>query len=254
MEIFDAHTHINFRSKPEFEELAKRDYKTVVTCAFYPIVPRGPDTLLDLFELILKRYTGEISGLDIYAALGTHPRSIPKKDFESVLEELPEYLQKENVVALGEVGLEEGSDEEKEVLRKQLEIARDVKSPVVLHTPRENKDEMLKEILRILDEVKIDTNQVMIDHNDEKTTGGVLSKGFFAGLTTHPKKLDSNRAANIINNNIDHSDKIVLNSDMGYSTSNIFSLAEAIEDLEKQLDSETLNLVANQNAKRFFQV
>ena len=54
--------------------------------------------------------------------MGVHPRAIPT-DFDKVIEKLPEYLEKKNVIAIGEIGLETADDLEQKVFVEQLKIA-----------------------------------------------------------------------------------------------------------------------------------
>jgi uncharacterized protein len=252
MKILDSHIHANFRSKEEFAALAERGYAAAVTCAFFPLVPRGPDTILDLWDMILRRYTGELRGVEIRAALGMHPRSIPKKDASVALAELPEFLKREDVVAVGEVGLEVGSNEEKEILAAQLEIAAESNIPIILHTPRENKLALFKEEMKILDSVGNEPELIIVDHNDEITLHMALERGHYAGLTISNGKLDPERATALIKEELHYSDMMLLNSDLGYSSKDIFSLVDGVAELEKSIEPKVLERIAYSNAAELF--
>ncbi|MFW6138492.1 MAG: TatD family hydrolase [Spirochaetota bacterium] len=250
--IFDAHTHLNYRSRSEFFNLAEKGYRCAVVCAYYLIKPRSADTLLDHFDVILKKYTGDFKGLRLYAAVGVHPRSIPQEGVEKVLRELPRYFEDKRVAALGEVGVEKGTEEEKKVLKNQLELAKELGTPVIFHTPRKNKYQMLQVGLRILAEVGIDPSQVVIDHNDEKTAGEVLHRGYYTGLSIHSKKLDTGRCGQIVQKYSSFSNSLILNSDLGYGADEVFSLVNTVNHFEDNLGEELLSKVTCKNALDFF--
>lgn len=87
----------------------------------------------------------------IYAAVGVHPHDAKTWD-ENSGQLLKAFAQKEKVVAIGEIGLDyhydfSPRDRQKEVFREQLNLARDMKLPVVIHDRESHGD-----ILRILKE------------------------------------------------------------------------------------------------------
>lgn len=74
----------------------------------------------------------------IYASVGVHPEEIGKLT-EADIETLREISSNDKVVAVGEVGLDYHYDEPSKELQKkwfvrQLELARDVKLPVIVHS------------------------------------------------------------------------------------------------------------------------
>lgn len=84
---------------------------------------------------------------EFYAAIGYHPI-----EFENVtdddLKTLYEQLQEDNVVAIGEIGLDyywypDNKDEQEVLLRKQLDIAKALNLPIVIHA-REALDDTYK--------------------------------------------------------------------------------------------------------------
>ena len=81
MEVFDTHIHSEGRSIENLEEMAKNGIKKAITCAYYPIEPKFAETLIDLFR---KLTTFEVEreksvGIEIYPAIGIHPRCIPNQ-------------------------------------------------------------------------------------------------------------------------------------------------------------------------------
>jgi TatD DNase family protein len=87
----------------------------------------------------------------MYAVVGVHPTDI--KGYDDKLENSLEELAKNpKVVAIGEMGLDyhwmkDEKEEQKKIFRRQLELARRVGKPVVIHTREATADtiEILKE-------------------------------------------------------------------------------------------------------------
>ncbi len=87
----------------------------------------------------------------IYAAVGVHPTDIGiySDEVEAELEELAKHPK---VLAVGEIGLDyhwmtDPKEKQQEIFRKQLEMARRVGKPVVIHTREATRDtlDILKE-------------------------------------------------------------------------------------------------------------
>ena len=88
---------------------------------------------------------------NFYAQVGIHPEEVSRMN-ENDLEIIEKLAQNPKVVAIGEIGLDyywrdDNKDEQKEVFIKQLEIARRLNLPVVVHTRDVGEDayEILKE-------------------------------------------------------------------------------------------------------------
>ncbi len=89
----------------------------------------------------------------IYAAVGIHPHDARTMDGNSV-EILGSLARKDKVVAIGEIGLDyhydfSPRDRQKAAFRQQLNLARDMKLPVVIHDREAHGD-----IIKILKEEK----------------------------------------------------------------------------------------------------
>ena len=87
----------------------------------------------------------------LYGAVGVHPDGAPDFD-ETCIEELREMAKQERIIAIGEIGLDYYYDEpEREVQKiwfgKQLELAKELALPVVIHSRDAAKDtiDLMKE-------------------------------------------------------------------------------------------------------------
>ena len=70
-------------------------------------------------------------------SIGIHPCFISEKTLESELETMKAIAKNENIVAIGEIGLDRNSETnlelQKEVFLKQLKIAEELDKPIIIH-------------------------------------------------------------------------------------------------------------------------
>lgn len=123
------------------------------------------------------------AGLKAFAALGIPPRCIPWRGLEALLAELPELLSQPQVVAIGPVGLELGTEREEMAFQRQLELARELRRPVLVHTPARDKVRMTRRVLALLREAEVDPQGVLVDHADGRTVRIIRSVGYGAVLS-----------------------------------------------------------------------
>ncbi|MFH0860346.1 MAG: TatD family hydrolase [Candidatus Altiarchaeota archaeon] len=262
MEVIDAHCHADSRSLTDFRRLAEAGYKGIITLAMHKTEPRRAETLLDYWDVLLKNYSGELkdTGLTSYLGLGIHPRNAHftgEKNYEVAYDALGGYLQKENVTALGEVGLDRIDKTEKEVLRRQLQIAKEIRKPAVIHTPGKRKSEALDETLKILKEVGFPPKLTVLDHTDLTTLDRVLAHGSMIGLSIKSDKLDIPTVIRILKEHPEAVDRFMLNTDFGYSASHFEELngvRRAAEEIAAELGRSTAAKAASDNAIRFFKL
>ncbi|MGL5057626.1 MAG: TatD family hydrolase, partial [Fusobacteriaceae bacterium] len=94
---------------------------------------------------------------NIYATIGIHPTDIAKIFTNDDYETLKNMAKEEKVVAIGEIGLDyhwmtQPEEVQKNWLRKQMELAKELNKPVVIHTREAIADTV--EILKEFPEVK----------------------------------------------------------------------------------------------------
>ena len=241
--MIDTHMHADSRSSEDFEKMFISGIDTAITCSYYPYkIDNNPKILLNHLNRILNfepRRAGEY-GLDLRVALGIHPANALKNN-EIIFEALERWIENRDIIAIGEIGLDENTDLEKEVFKKQLELAEDSKSKVIIHTPRKNKLEVLKDIKDIVLE-NINPKLVVIDHINLNTVEEVIDEDFTIGLTVQPQKMEV-------------FDKFLLNSDISNKPSNPLSVPKTVRTLKRLgYDKKEINKVAFENAKSFFNI
>ncbi|MEG3224342.1 MAG: hypothetical protein BME94_02150 [Methanobacteriales archaeon Met13] len=249
--MIDAHIHADCRPYEDFEQMALAGIESAVTLAHDPLPMSASAVVLDHFHHMLKndRKRAAENGVELYVALGVHPRSICP-DVEVVLEKLPAILQEEKVVALGEVGLETTSPEEQEIFKKQLQIAEDLKKKVVVHTPRTNKWEVTQKTLSIIEE-SINPKLVQLDHVDHSIIDLAREFGGQMGLTVQPLKVTPSEAVELLTEY--GCDGFSLDSDMSSSPSDPLSVPKTVHQLKLGgFSDKDIKLVSKKNAARFY--
>lgn len=136
MEFFDSHSHYNDEKfNEDREKIIKDTFESGITkfvCAGYNI----PSSLFSL-ELS-KKYEY------IYSICGISPNDIPQSEQElwKSIDEITKIVKEKNskkLVAIGEIGLDyywnkENSDLQKQAFIKQIELANEMKLPIVIHS------------------------------------------------------------------------------------------------------------------------
>lgn len=127
--FIDTHCHI---SKDDYEDVEKVIKKAkennVGTLLLCGCDKKGIKEAIE----IAKSYD------NIYLEIGYHPSETNTTTDED-LEELKKLAQNPKVVAIGEIGLDyhwekENKEEQKKLFRKQINIAKELKLPIVIHT------------------------------------------------------------------------------------------------------------------------
>lgn len=161
-------------------------------------------------------------------ALGIHPRAIPT-DYEKVLEKLPEYLSNDDVIAVGEIGLDTTGKLEQEVFIKQLQIADNLNYRVIVHTPRTGKAEVASKSMELIDEY-IDPKLVQLDHVDFSIVDNLIDKRYTPAITVQPEKMSVESTIKMFDEY--GFDKFIVDTDMSYAPSNPMNLAILKHELE----------------------
>ena len=114
---------------------------------------------------------------------------------------IPEFLDKPNVLGIGEIGLNKNTRNESIVFLEHMELAIKHRQQILIHTPHlEDKYQGTRMILDMLcGDSRIERHRVLVDHVEEHTVRPVLEAGFWAGMTLYPiSKCTPQRAADII--------------------------------------------------------
>ena len=103
-------------------------------------------------------------GLGYAAAVGVPAAEANNPSIATrVLDMLPGYLAQESVVAVGEIGLEQGTEAEERTFVRQVRLARQANLPVIVAAPTRDRREGLLRTISLLLEEGIPANHVLIN-------------------------------------------------------------------------------------------
>jgi len=118
---------------------------------------------------------------------------------QAVIEVLPRYLEKDGVVAVGEVGFDDQTATEEKFFRLQIELAARHELPLLVHLPHRDKVKGLERTLAIVREMRVPPGRVLIDHNTEETVPLVVDIGHYVGFSIYPDtKMTEERVGTIL--------------------------------------------------------
>jgi len=228
----DLHLHADGISAQDLSTLAYFGLKAAVTCARDAGAGSAAELLKHWDELVqIQTQRLKMAGIRPLVALALHPSRIPWHGLEDLLHRLPHYFDDPKVVALGELGLQEGTEREEDVFVRQLTIAARLRKPAIVHTPGREKLHRTKQALALVKASPLQPSSVLIDHVSEETFSLVRGLGCWAGLTLQPGLFDAETAAAVISRH--GAEGIVLTSDIGEGATDLLALPKAAEALRK---------------------
>ena len=251
--MIDTHMHADSRSGEDFEQMYLAGIDTAITCSYYPYKIEHEMILLNHLNRILELDTQRAKehGINMKAALGIHPTNSNVKPDE-IFENIYKWIENKQIIAIGEIGLEDLTDTEIDIFKRQLDIADETKSNVIIHTPRKNKKEVLKEILKILPQ-HLDEKQAVIDHVNPNVVQDAIDTDCMLGLTVQPQKMDKTEAISILDEY--GFDKFLLNSDISNKPSDPLSVPKTVRELERLCYAKNdIEKVSHKNAEDFFKL
>jgi predicted metal-dependent TIM-barrel fold hydrolase len=252
--LFDAHLHPETLSDLDLESLRAFGVEEALVLGHHFPEPTAKSLrahFRDLVTVQLARLAR--AGIRAHAALGIHPRAIPRRGLHDVLAALPELFAGGRVVALGETGFHRGGPDEEEALVEQLQLARRLSVRVVIHTPAVDKERFTRRLLVLIAEHGPAASKVLVDHASARTVPLILARGHWAGLTVQVGELTADRAVQLVRRM--GSRRLVLGSDAGDRPGDLLGLPRAVHLLERSgLSPALVRRVAHGNARRFFAV
>jgi len=240
----------------DYEQMALAGIKTVIEPSFWLGQERtSSKTLLDYWEHIIsyERKRSSEFGINHYCAISVNPKEANNKKLaDESLAIIRNYLDRESVVAIGEIGFDMVTKQEEEVFRKQLMLAEELEMPVIIHTPHVNKVKGTERTFEILKECDVSESRIIVDHNTEETIEISLSHEVMAGITVYPyTKLSTIRAVNILKKC--GTDRILINSSADWGRSDPLSVPKTAMQMEKDgFGQKEIEKVLFHNPNNFF--
>ncbi|MDR3034293.1 MAG: TatD family hydrolase [Kitasatospora sp.] len=202
MRIFDPHIHMTSRTTDDYEAMRAAGVLAVVEPAFWLGQPRtSPASFYDYFDALLgwEPFRAAQFGVAHHCALALNPKEANDPRCTEVLEELPRYLVKDSVVAVGEIGYDSMTPAEDHALAAQLQLAADHGLPALVHTPHRDKLTGLHRTVDVVRESALDPERVLLDHLNETTVKAAKDAGCWLGFSVYPDtKMDEQRMVAIL--------------------------------------------------------
>jgi predicted metal-dependent TIM-barrel fold hydrolase len=215
MKLFDPHIHMTSRTTDDYQAMAKRGIFAIVEPAFWLGQPRTHvGSFEDYFLSLLgwERFRAQQFGIRHHCTLALNPKEANNAAVaRGVLDLLPRYLDKDGVVAVGEIGFDDMTPAEDAIFAEQVALAKDHALPVLVHTPHRDKKRGTERTLALLREQQFPAQRTLVDHNTEETLPLVLDAGCWAGHSIYPDtKMDEARMVALVQRY--GSERILVNS------------------------------------------
>ncbi|MFC5379944.1 TatD family hydrolase [Aquipuribacter nitratireducens] len=202
MRILDPHIHMTSRTTDDYEAMHAAGVVAVVEPSFWLGQPRtGVGSFVDYFDSLLgwERFRASQFGVAHHCTLALNPKEANDPRCTPVLDVLPRYLEKDGVVAVGEIGFDSMTAAEEDAFRVQLRLAVEHDLPALVHTPHRDKAAGTRRTLELVAESGIDPAAVVVDHLNETTLQAVDDAGCWLGFSVYPDtKMDEHRMVRIL--------------------------------------------------------
>lgn len=252
MMFIDPHAHMISRTTDDYEAMAASGVVAVIEPAFWVGQPRTHvATYIDYLSAIIgfERFRAGQFGIRHYCTIGLNSKEANNEELaENVMEILPRFALKEGVVAIGEIGYDEQTELEDRYFRQQLELAKELDLPVMIHTPHRDKKRGTARSMDVCEEHGLDPSKVVVDHNNEETVQEVLDRGFWAAFSIYPStKMGNERMVEILRQY--GAKRIMVDSACDWGISEPLGVAKTAKlALERGIPQDHVRLACYQNA------
>jgi predicted metal-dependent TIM-barrel fold hydrolase len=256
MRLFDPHIHMTSRTTDDYQAMADAGIAAIVEPAFWVGQPRNSvGTFEDYFLSLLgwERFRAQQFGIRHFCTLALNPKEANNpRVAEGVIALLHRYLEKDGVVAVGEIGYDDQTEAEDRCFRAQIELAREYGLPILIHTPHRDKKRGTERTLALVKEMSFPPELTLVDHNNEETLPLTLASGCWAGHSIYPfTKMDEGRMVALVKKY--GTDKIIVNSAADWGVSDPLKVPKTATAMrEAGLGEADIEKVLWQNPVRFF--
>ena len=256
MKMFDPHVHMTSRTTDDYAAMAEAGIRAVVEPSFWLGQPRTHvGTFEDYFLSLLgwERFRAQQFGIRHFCTMALNPKEANNSDVaQGVIDLLPRYLEKDGVVAVGEIGFDEMSEAEVDCFKQQVELARQFELPLLIHTPHRDKKRGTEFTISLIRELKFPEERVLIDHNNEETLPIVLQTRCWAGHTIYPAtKMDEQRMAALVKKY--GAERILINSSADWGVSDALKVPKTVAVMrEHGISEQAIEQIVWDNPVAFF--
>jgi predicted metal-dependent TIM-barrel fold hydrolase len=256
MAYIDPHIHMVSRTTDDYQRMAQAGCVAITEPAFWAGFDRSSaqgfsDYFRQLTDTEPKR--AATYGISHHCWLCINSKESEDVGFaREVISIIPDFIDCDNVLGIGEIGLNKNSKNEIIILEEQLALAQRMNQLVLVHTPHlEDKLKGTNLIMDAIDNTSLDPSRVLIDHVEEHTVRAVLDRGFWAGMTLYPdSKCTPQRAADIIE--MHGTDRLWINSAGDWGPSDPLAVPKCRVELASRGHSQALiNTISYDNPLSF---
>ncbi len=194
MKLFDAHIYSDTRSDSDLANMAFFGVSDVLTCAHHP---RPFQTALELghhFEQLIVTEAERLRrhGITPHVAIGVHPKAQPIRAHHELWRDLPQIWREPEVVAVGELGVLEGTAQEWGLVERQIRLLAQsgLDLPIIFAMPRRDdarwRRGCIERLTAILEAHGLGPGRVVLQHIDWLTIDAALEAGYWCGVSIHP--------------------------------------------------------------------
>lgn len=258
MELFDSHAHLQDEKFKEdrtelIEQIKEAGITKLIAAGYSLEASREAKELAEKYDFI-------------YATAGISPNDIPQteEDLWLMLDEMKELAQQnEKVVAIGEIGLDyhwkqENKELQKLAFSKQIELANELKLPIVIHTR-----EAVMDTIEILKKNEVIFKGVFhCCPLNRELVKEALKLGFYISFAAPITFKNSKNADEIIT--MVPNEKLLIETDSPYlspeplrgrrnDSRNVKYIAQKVAEVKK-LNVEDVASITYQNAEKIFRI
>lgn len=256
MSYIDPHIHMVSRTTDDYQRMAQAGCIAITEPAFWAGFDRSSaQGFFDYFRQLTEYEPRRAAqfGIQHFTWLCINPKEADDPGFaREVVALIPEFLNRGNVLGIGEIGLNKNTKNELIILEEQIALAETHNQLVLVHTPHlEDKRKGTRLIMDALSASNIDPGQILIDHVEEHTVAEVLDRGFWAGMTLYPDtKVTPQRAADIIE--MFGTERLWMNSAGDWGCSDPLAVPKARMEMRRRGHSaSTIDQVTLNNPQQF---
>lgn len=259
MRFIDAHLHTDMIEDKQLQNLVMMGMEAAIVPSPHMFLgSKDADSVLLMWERFLgmETTTAKTLGFELFTSLSVPFFGVNRADAAKCLERLPDFLKADRAVAIGEIGLDTGTQFEVDLFREHLRIAKAHDVPVILHTPirlAPQGEKVLPQVLEIIKEEGFPVERCVFDHAGEATLDWRAKTGGMVGLSICWDKMPPEPAAQYVIDNPDKLGRIIINSELGGEGNDYFMVPRVILAMKLfGLDAGTIDRVCYRNPKEFF--
>jgi len=258
MYFIDPHVHMISRTTDDYERMTRMGCVAISEPAFWAGFDRGSvESFRDYFRQLteFEPMRAGWSGIQHFTWLCINAKEAENVSLaREVISIIPEFLDRPNVLGIGEIGLNKNSLNEATIFQEHVDLAMKTRELILIHTPHlQDKFKGTRMIVdMLLADSRVEPERVLIDHVEEHTVRVAKENGFWCAMTLYPTtKCTPARAADIIE--VYGDDRIMVNSAGDWGPSNPLAVPDFIQEMRKRGHSEAkIKKIVYDNPIEFF--